>query len=110
MLGVLQVSGAVTSPGLSIGSMSIPLSPEQFEKKSNHAIPRVRIRLDKIVPTQRYWDQAKVDDIAAKGVNEKGVEPLVNKVGGLYYLGDGHHRVAAAMQRGDRLITAKKVK
>lgn len=73
-------------------------------------MPRVKVRLDKVVATQRYYDQAKVDDIAEKGPKKSGITPIVHPFNGKYYLADGHHRVAAAIQRGDTHITVKRVK
>lgn len=72
-------------------------------------MPASRVRLDKLVPTQSTWDQAKVDSIAARGADD-GTDPLVHRFGDKYFVGDGHHRVAAAIQRGDRTIRVKKVK
>jgi ParB-like chromosome segregation protein Spo0J len=90
--------------------MSIPFSSEQFEKKPTRTMPRVRVRLDKVVATQRGWDQKKVDDIARKGPYEKGTDPIAGVINGKYHILDGHHRVAGAIQRGDTHITLKRVK
>jgi len=90
--------------------VSIPLSPDQFEKKPNRYLPTVTVRLDKVDATQRYWDQAKVDDIAAKGVKETGITPIAGFVNGRYKLMDGHHRFAGAMQAGATRIKLKKVR
>jgi hypothetical protein len=81
--------------------MSIPLSSDQFEKKPNPYTPRRRIRLDRIDATQRYWDQAKVDDIARRGPKVTGITPIVGKIDGRYKSLDGHHRLAAQIQNGE---------
>ena len=73
-------------------------------------MPATRVKLSNIVPTQTYWDQSKVDDIAAQGPKKAGVDPVVGKLGSKYYLLDGHHRVAGAIQRGDDKIRVKRVK
>lgn len=72
-------------------------------------MPKTRVRLDKLVPTQRTWDQAKVDSIAAEGAAD-GTDPIVHPFKGKYYVSDGHHRVAGAIQRGDTHITVRRAK
>lgn len=71
-------------------------------------MPKVKVRLDKVVATQNKLDAAKVRDIAGKPAG--GTPPLVHALGGKYYVGDGHHRVAGAIERGDTHITVRKVK
>lgn len=88
--------------------MSVPFSTQQFEEKPNRKIPKVKVRLDKLVATQNKLDQAKVQDIASKPAG--GTPPIVHALGGKYYVGDGHHRVAGAIERGDTHIWVKKVK
>jgi hypothetical protein len=90
--------------------MSIPFQTEQFEKKPNRAMPVVRVRVDKLVPTQTNWDQSKVDDIASKDPSQIDTKPLVHPFRGRYYVSDGHHRVAAAIQRGDTHMWVKRAK
>jgi ParB-like chromosome segregation protein Spo0J len=90
--------------------MSTPFSPKQFEEKPNAKMPRTRVRLDKIVATQRKLDPAKVKDIASKPAEEISTDPVVHPLGGKYYVSDGHHRVAGAIERGDTTIKVRRVK
>jgi len=86
----------------------VPFNVEQFEAKSNRAMPRTRVRLDKLVATQHGLDKSKVADIASKPAS--GPEPLVHPHRGRYYVADGHHRVAGAIERGDSHIWVRRVK
>lgn len=86
--------------------MSTPFNTTQFEKKPNRKIPVRTVRLDKVDATQVKLDHAKVMDIAARGAND-GTLPLVHKFQGRYKVGDGHHRVGAAIERGDTKIKVK---
>lgn len=88
--------------------MSIPFSTEQFEKKSNRYTPRVKVRLDKVIATQTHLDPAKVQAIARQPAG--GTDPMVHPLGGKYYVTDGHHRVAGAIERGDTHIWVKRVR
>jgi hypothetical protein len=87
-------------------AMSVPFSTAQFEKKPNPKTPRRKIRLDKIVATQNKLDHTKVMSIAQRGADD-GTDPLVHAFGGKYYVGDGHHRIGGAIERGDTYITAR---
>lgn len=89
--------------------MSVPLSVGQFQEKPNRNMPRVKVRLDKVVATQNKVDHSKVMDIASQPVGD-APPPLVHAHKGKYYVGDGHHRVAGAIERGDTHITVKRVK
>lgn len=80
--------------------MSIPFNTTQFEKKSNRKIPVRTVRLDKIDATQVKLDHAKVMRIAQQGGADDGTLPLVHKFQGRYKVGDGHHRVGAAIEQG----------
>jgi ParB-like chromosome segregation protein Spo0J len=71
-------------------------------------MPRTRVRVDKLVATQGKLDPAKVQDIARKP--QSGPEPLVHSYRGRYYVADGHHRVAGAIERGDKHIWVRRVK
>jgi ParB-like chromosome segregation protein Spo0J len=90
--------------------VSIPFSTDQFEKKPNPKMPRTRVRLDKIVATQVKLDKAKVASIAAKDPTDIDTDPIVHPHKGHYYVTDGHHRVAGAIERGDRTIRVRRVK
>lgn len=89
--------------------MSIPFSTQQFEKKANPRMPRTTVRLDKIVATQGKLDPAKVQSIAQRGADD-GTDPVVAPHRGRYYVLDGHHRVAGAIERGDSKIKVRRVK
>jgi ParB-like chromosome segregation protein Spo0J len=89
--------------------VSIPFSTQQFEKKPNRKMPRTTVRLDKVVATQGKLDSAKVQSIAQRGADD-GTDPLVAPFRGKYYVLDGHHRVAGAMERGDTKIKVRRVK
>ena len=89
--------------------MSVPLSVGQFQEKPNPRMPRTRVRLDKVVATQNKVDHAKVMDIAAHEPGD-AAPPIVHAFKGRYYVSDGHHRVAGAIERGDTHITVKRVK
>jgi ParB-like chromosome segregation protein Spo0J len=88
----------------------VPFSTQQFEKKPNRKMPRVRVRLDKVVATQNYLDSNKVRDIARQDPSDMATDPLVHPHQGRYYVGDGHHRVAGAIERGDSHIWVRRVK
>jgi ParB-like chromosome segregation protein Spo0J len=88
--------------------VSVPFNTAQFEEKPNRFIPKVKVRLDKLVATQNKLDPAKVKDIASKPAG--GTPPIVHPLNGKYFVGDGHHRVAGAIERGDSHIWVKKVK
>ena len=90
--------------------MSIPFSTDQFEKKSNRYMPRTRVRLDKVIATQTHLDPTKVQQIARQPASSISTDPLVHAHGGHYYVSDGHHRVAGAIERGDTHIWVKRVK
>jgi ParB-like chromosome segregation protein Spo0J len=87
--------------------VSVPFSAQQFETKPNR-LRRVRVRVDKLVPTQVNFDARKVDDIARRGVKKEGTDPLVHSFDGQYYVSDGHHRALAAARRGDSHIWVRK--
>ena len=73
-------------------------------------MPRTTVRLDKIVATQGKLDKAKVADIASKAPSDIDTDPVVHAHRGHYYVTDGHHRVAGAIERGDRTIRVRRVK
>jgi ParB-like chromosome segregation protein Spo0J len=89
--------------------VSIPFNTSQFEKKPNPKMPRTTVRLDKVVATQGKLDQRKVQSIAQRGADD-GTDPLVAPHKGKYYVLDGHHRVAGAIERGDTKIKVKRVR
>lgn len=72
-------------------------------------MPRTKVRLDKVVATQNTLDPAKVQAIAQKPADDRNA-PLVHAHKGRYYVSDGHHRVAGAIERGDTHIVVKRVK
>lgn len=86
--------------------MSVPFSTQQFEKKPNPKIPARWVRLDKIDATQFKLDHAKVMSIAARGADD-GTDPIVHKFNGRYRVGDGHHRIGGAIERGDSRIRVR---
>lgn len=86
--------------------MSIPFNTSQFEKKPNRKIPVRTVRLDKIDATQVKLDHAKVMSIAQRGADD-GTLPIVHKFNGRYKVGDGHHRIGGAIERGDTKIRVK---
>jgi ParB-like chromosome segregation protein Spo0J len=90
--------------------VAIPFSTQQFEKKPNRTMPRTRVRLDKIVSTQRKLDSAKVADIARQDPGDITTDPIVHPLDGHYFVTDGHHRIAGAMERGDTHIWVRRVK
>ena len=89
--------------------MSVPLAPKQFQEKPNRMMPKTKVRLDKVVATQNKVDHSKVMDIASKPAGDI-TPPLVHGFKGKYYVSDGHHRVAGAIERGDTHIVVRKVK
>jgi ParB-like chromosome segregation protein Spo0J len=90
--------------------VSIPFSTDQFEKKTNRYMPRTKVRLDKIVATQGKLDQGKVQQIARQEPTDITSDPIVHPHQGKYYVSDGHHRVAGAIERGDTHIWVRRVK
>lgn len=73
-------------------------------------MPRTRVRLDKVVATQRYLDPAKVADIARQPASDTDTDPIVHPFQGEYYVGDGHHRIGGAIKRGDKMIRVRRAK
>lgn len=92
--------------------MSIPLSTNQFELKGKpvRSMPRRKVLVSKLVPTQVDHDPEKVASMAAKDPADFDKVPVVGKHDGEYYIIDGHHRAAAAMVRGDRTVEVRIVK
>lgn len=90
--------------------MSVPFSTQQFEEKPNRYMPRTRVRLDKIVSTQVHLDKAKVANIARQPAAAMANDPIIHPHHGKYYVSDGHHRVAGAMERGDTHIWVRRVR
>jgi ParB-like chromosome segregation protein Spo0J len=90
--------------------VSVPFSTQQFEEKPNRFMPRTRVRLDKVIATQGKLDQSKVQDIARQPAAAMSSDPIVHPHKGKYYVADGHHRVAGAIERGDTHIWVKRVK
>jgi hypothetical protein len=90
--------------------VSVPLSTQQFAEKPNRYMPRTRVRLDKVVATQNYLDPAKVRDIARQDPSDMTSDPIAHSFQGRYYVGDGHHRVGGAIERGDTHIWIKRSK
>jgi ParB-like chromosome segregation protein Spo0J len=88
--------------------VSIPFSTQQFEKKPNRKIPVRTVRVDKIDASQNRLDHAKVMSIAERGADD-GTLPIVHKFNGRYKVGDGHHRIGAAMEQGKTKIKVKVV-
>lgn len=73
-------------------------------------MPRTKVRLDKVVATQNYLDPAKVKDIAAQDPSDMTSDPIVHRYQGRYYVGDGHHRIGGAIERGDTYVKVRSVK
>jgi ParB-like chromosome segregation protein Spo0J len=90
--------------------VSVPFSTQQFEEKPSRYMPRTRVRIDKVVATQNKLDPVKVAAIARKPAEAVSPAPLVHKHQGKYFVSDGHHRVAGAIERGDTHIWVKRVR
>lgn len=67
--------------------------------------PRKSVPVDKLVSTNRggYLNSKK----AAKYARGGGGDPYVVEHRGRYYIADGHHRAAAAIERGDKTISVR---
>jgi hypothetical protein len=81
--------------------MSIPLNPEQWERKDKpiRSMPTRSVRLDKVVSTQNDYDPAKVENMAQGARGNK--VPVAVKKNGKYHILDGHHRVASDILNGN---------
>lgn len=68
--------------------------------------PTKRVPVSKLVAANKghYLDPKKVAKYAKSG---GGGKPLAVESGGRYYLADGHHRAAAAIQRGEKYVTVR---
>jgi hypothetical protein len=88
--------------------VSAPFNSSQFEKGPNRAMPRVRVRTSRLSPTQVDYKVEQIRKISAQ--DPRGIEhdPVVHPFQGRYHISDGHHRVAAAMMRGDTAVTVKR--
>jgi len=91
--------------------MSVALNTHQFQEKPNRFMPKTRVRVDKLVATQGKVNEKKVHAIAQKSPDEISATPVVSsRHKGYYHVLDGHHRVGAAIERGDKYITVKRVR
>lgn len=73
------------------------------DDKSFEENPIETVDVRKIVPTQRFVDKDNLDDIKKVG-NNTGAYLVEYK--GLYYLLDGHHRVAHQIMIGEPTVRA----
>ena len=89
--------------------MSIPFNTKQFEEKSSRKLPRSKVRLDNLIASQTKLDPTKVANIARQAPEKITTDPIVSRHKGKYVVLDGHHRVAGAMERGDRYIKVKRI-
>lgn len=106
--------------------MSIPLSKQfrwpygtdpddgvEFWDKDERGAPVRNIPLDRVSATQWDLDQRKVDRIKENWSDDMPapiVAELPHRDGGKRYpIGDGHHRIAAAIQLGKKTIKAQVV-
>jgi hypothetical protein len=87
--------------------MSVPFSP-QFEKRPNRYMPATRVRTNRLVPTQLDYKVEQIRKIAAQDPRDIDADPIVHPHQGEYVVGDGHHRVAAAMVRGDTTVRVRR--
>jgi hypothetical protein len=71
-------------------------------------MPALRIRTDKVAPTQLDYDEGQIRKIAAQRPGDIDTDPIAHLHQGLYHVSDGHHRVAAAMVRGDRTVRVRR--
>lgn len=76
--------------------MSIPLNVGQFTPAGQ----RVTVPLDKLQPTQVDLRPEKVARMMKKSASDL-LAPFVSANGAVH---DGHHRVAAALMRGERSV------
>jgi hypothetical protein len=90
--------------------VSVPLSTQQFAEKPNRFMPRTQVRLDKVIATQRYLNPEKVADIARQPASAMSSDPIVHPFKGKYFVGDGHHRIGGAIDRGDTHIWVRRAK
>lgn len=90
--------------------MSVPFSTQQFEEKPNRYMRRTKVRLDKLIATQGHLDKAKVADIARQPATAMTTDPIVHPHQGKYYVSDGHHRVAGAIERGDTYMWVRRAR
>lgn len=92
--------------------MSVPLSTNQFELKNKpiRDMPRRKVSVSKFLPTQVDSDPEKIASMEKKDPSSFEKVPVVLKKDGMYLVGDGHHRIAAAMNRGDSTVDVRIVK
>ena len=90
--------------------MAVSLNEHQFEEKPNRFMPKTRVRVDKLVATQMKLDPKKVQAIAQKSPDDMAAPVVSSKHKGYYHVLDGHHRVGAAIERGDKYISVRRVR
>lgn len=78
--------------------MSIPLNTKQFRPAGRE----VEVSLDALHPTQADLRPEKVEKLMRKSADSVP-SPFISAQGATH---DGHHRVAAALMRGERKIKA----
>jgi hypothetical protein len=91
-------------------SDSIKVSNKAFETKFGYGtfdkIGKMEVPVKDIVITQEYITQKGIDKYRGKKVSA----PILVKRGSKFYVADGHHRIAAAVADGKKVITADVLK
>jgi hypothetical protein len=88
--------------------MSVPFGKQwQLKSKSISTMPTRAVKVSNLGATQATYDEAKIEKMANKEPSEFNTVPVVAKVPGGYRVLDGHHRVAAAMLRGDDKVSVR---
>ena len=91
--------------------MSVPFATKQFEDpdKPIRSMPMRRFRVDKLLASQVDFDMGKVHRMAQKDPDDMGSVPIIGRSGNDRVVLDGHHRLLAAMERGDKYIKGRVV-
>ena len=69
-----------------------------------------RVSLDKIAPTQTSVDTKGVKEYLTGNGRSSAAPKVLLYPDGKYYVQDGHHRIAAALLRGETSMTVRMVK
>lgn len=93
--------------------MSIPLQPGQFELKDKPvpSMPRRKVAIRKMLPTQITFDPEKVKSMAQRDADDFDKVPVIGKrPDGAYDVIDGHHRIARGILKGEPTCDVRIVK
>lgn len=84
----------------------MPVSGRGWTESQWRRAPRRKVPVGRLIATNRghYLDEARAERYAK---SRKGGDIYVVQDGSRLYIADGHHRVAAAMLRGERSIPAR---